>query len=203
MARLLPLFPLQLVVLPGEAVPLHIFEPRYREMVGEAAARNTEFGIVRATEQGIARTGCTVTVTSIPARYPDGRFDVITGGKRRFRILTLDEEKEYLRAEVEFFSDDGSDPPDHELLRRANGAFELLKAVVEKDPVKTDPEPDSFRMAELISDLDFRGMMIESCSENERLRMFADFAGPWLEKVQYTAYMKKKSPTNGAGHKKA
>ena len=95
MARLLPLFPLQLVVFPGAAIPLHIFEERYRDMVGEAEARGTEFGIVRTItrgeETGIAHTGCTVTVESVVNRYPDGRFDVITRGRRRFQIVSLDE----------------------------------------------------------------------------------------------------------------
>ena len=74
MAGLLPLFPLQLVALPGNPIPLHIFEPRYREMIGEAAAKGSPFGIVLAKEGGIVNAGCTVVVESVPTRYPDGRF---------------------------------------------------------------------------------------------------------------------------------
>src|SRR5208283_36795 len=101
MSRLLPLFPLQLVVFPGNLVPLHIFEERYREMVGEAETSGTEFGIVRTIahgeDNGIANTGCTVTVESVVKRYPDGRFDVVTRGRRRFQIVSLDDDKAYLR----------------------------------------------------------------------------------------------------------
>ena len=86
MSRLLPLFPLQLVVFPGSAVPLHIFEERYREMVGEAEAAGSEFGIVLAKDDGIVNTGCTVIVEDVLERYPDGRFDVLTRGQRRFEI---------------------------------------------------------------------------------------------------------------------
>src|SRR5580698_5846291 len=110
MARLLPLFPLQLVVFPGAAAPLHIFEERYREMVGLAEAEGTEFGIVRSIargdENGIASTGCTVTVESVRQRYPDGRFDVITRGRRRFQVVSLDDEKSWLRGAVEYFDDE-------------------------------------------------------------------------------------------------
>src|SRR4051812_31340685 len=103
MARVLPLFPLQLVALPGNAIPLHIFEERYREMVGEAEASNSEFGIVLAKDGGIVNAGCTVVVESVLQRYPDGRFDVLTRGQRRFRLLSLNEDKAYLRGEVEYF----------------------------------------------------------------------------------------------------
>lgn len=131
MARLLPLFPLQLVVFPGSAAPLHIFEDRYREMVGLAEAEGTEFGIVRSItreeEKGIASTGCTVTVESVRQRYPDGRFDVITRGRRRFRIVSLDDEKPYLRGTVEYFDDDESEHVPGELLNRALEAHERLR----------------------------------------------------------------------------
>jgi Lon protease-like protein len=113
MAKLLPLFPLQLVVFPGSATPLHIFEDRYKEMVGEAEAAGTEFGIVLARDGGIMNAGCTVLVESVLKRYPDGRFDVLTRGQRRFMIQSLNQEKEYLRGEVEYYSDDDSEsaPP--------------------------------------------------------------------------------------------
>ena len=110
MSGLLPLFPLRLVVFPGNQIPLHIFEPRYKEMVGEAAAAGTEFGIVLATSDGISRVGCTVVVEQIGNRQADGSFDVNTRGKRRFTILSLDQEKSYLRGEVEFFEDEDPVP---------------------------------------------------------------------------------------------
>src|SRR5580658_3874607 len=135
MARLLPLFPLQLVVFPGAATPLHIFEERYREMVGEAEAAGTEFGIVRTIargsgneqENGIASTGCSVMVESVVNRYPDGRFDVVTRGKRRFRIVSLDDEKAYLRGEVEYFDDEQVETVPGDLLNRALEAHERLQ----------------------------------------------------------------------------
>src|SRR5271154_7478276 len=102
MAKLLPLFPLQLVVFPRTQLPLHIFEDRYKEMVGEAIANQTEFGIVLAKEDGIVNAGCTVVVEQVVTRYEDGRMDILTRGARRFEIVLLNEEKVYLRGEVEF-----------------------------------------------------------------------------------------------------
>ena len=110
MKRLLPLFPLQLVAFPGSALPLHIFEDRYKEMVGEAEASGSEFGIVLTREGGIVNAGCTVIVEAVLQRYPDGRFDVMTRGYRRFEILALDQEKDYLRGDVEYFDDEDSSP---------------------------------------------------------------------------------------------
>jgi Lon protease-like protein len=206
MARLLPLFPLQLVAFPGAAIPLHIFEERYREMVGEAEARGTEFGIVRTIargeENGIANTGCTVTVESVVNRYPDGRFDVLTRGRRRFQIVSLDAEKAYLRGEVEYFDDEQADQIPGDLLNRALEAHERLHREI-GEPEKS-PEPGdalSFRLAEGIDDLDFRSLMLQSRSEPQRLRLFAQFVTDYIPRRQYAASMKKKAPMNGSGHK--
>jgi Lon protease-like protein len=208
MARLLPLFPLQLVVFPGAAMPLHIFEERYREMVGEAEARGTEFGIVRTItrgeENGIANTGCTVTVESVVHRYADGRFDVLTRGRRRFQIVSLDEEKAYLRGEVEYFGDEQSDQVPGELLNRALEAHERLHREIgdrEESPAPDAANDLSFRLAEGIEDLDFRSLMLQSRSEPQRLRLFAQFVTDYIPRRQYVASMKKKAPMNGSGHK--
>jgi Lon protease-like protein len=208
MARLLPLFPLQLVVFPGAAVPLHIFEQRYRDMVGEAEAGGTEFGIVRTIsrgeENGIAGVGCTVTVESVPARYPDGRFDVITRGRRRFRVVSLDDEKPCLRGVVEYFADDEPAHIPGELLNRALEAHGQLQRAIggnEDSPGAQDREDLSFRLADAIDDLDFRGMMLQTRSESERLRMFSQFVTEYIPRRVYAAHMKKTAPTNGSGHK--
>ena len=205
---MLPLFPLQLVVFPGGTAPLHIFEERYREMVGEAEARGTEFGIVRTIarddENGIANTGCTVTVESVVQRYSDGRFDVVTRGHRRFQILSLDEEKAYLRGSVEFFDDEATDEVPGELLKQARDAQERLRRELGKSSDTTDtPVHDlSFHLAEAIDDLDFRSLILQCRSEAERLRLYVKFTSDYIPRKQYTEHMQKKAPTNGSGHKR-
>jgi Lon protease-like protein len=92
-ARLLPLFPLQVVVFPRTQLPLHIFEERYKRMVGDAIREQSEFGIVLAKEDGIVNAGCTVTVDKVLKTYADGRMDIITRGRRRFEVLSLDQDE--------------------------------------------------------------------------------------------------------------
>ncbi len=202
-------FPLQLVVFPGAAALLHIFEERYREMVGLAEAEGTEFGIVRSItrgdENGIASTGCTVTVESVRQRYSDGRFDVITRGRRRFQVVSLDDEKSWLRGAVEYFGDEETEHVPGELLNRALEAHERLQREI-GDPDTASPAertgPDlSFRLAEGIDDLDFRSLLLQSRSEPQRLRLFTEFVTSYIPRRQYVAHMKTKAPTNGSGHK--
>src|SRR5437764_4107315 len=107
---LIPLFPLQVVVFPRTPLPLHIFEERYKEMIGNAIRDNSEFGVVLAREEGIVNAGCTVVVEKLLQMHPDGRMDILTRGRRRFEISSLNEEKEYLQAEVEFFDDEDFEP---------------------------------------------------------------------------------------------
>jgi hypothetical protein len=210
MARLLPLFPLQLVVFPGAATPLHIFEQRYREMVSEAEAGGTGFGIVRTIvrgeDSGLANTGCAVTVESVVNRYPDGRFDVITRGRRRFQIVSLDEEKAYLRGVVEYFDDEQAGQIPGDLLDNALEAYERLQRETgegaSSPPQGRAGRDLSFRLAEGIDDLDFRSLLLQSRSEPQRLRLFTQFVTDYIPRRQYAALMKKKAPTNGSGHKR-
>ena len=94
---LIPLFPLNVVLLPANILPLHIFEDRYKEMIGEAIANQTEFGMVQAAERGILNLGCTASVLQVLEKYPDGRMDIVCAGQRRFEVLYLHNQKSYLR----------------------------------------------------------------------------------------------------------
>jgi Lon protease-like protein len=206
MSRLLPLFPLQLVALPGSAIPLHIFEERYKRMVGEAEAAGTEFGIVLAKDNGIVNAGCTVLVETVLKRYPDGRLDILTRGQRRFLLRSVDQEKEYLRGEVTYFEDDDFEPVSPELREKALSAFKAVQAAHEEE---TDDDPDplhpllSFQLARAVRDLDFQSMMLRNRCEAQRLRHFIEFADEYVPRVLYTAKMKSLAPRNGSGHKPA
>ena len=92
---LLPLFPLDVVLLPGTPLPLHIFEPRYKEMIGECLANNTPFGVIRALDEGIAEIGCTAEIVTVTKEYPDGRLDLIADGRKRFEVLELNHERSF------------------------------------------------------------------------------------------------------------
>jgi Lon protease-like protein len=202
MSRLLPLFPLELVAFPGAAVPLHIFEPRYREMVGEAETNRTEFGIVLSRDGGIIRIGCTVLVESILQRYSDGRFDVLTRGQRRFEIQSINEEKDYLRAEVDYFGDADEKPAAAPLRAAALRAWRGLQAEQEHEPDEQDPLL-SFRIAPTIQDLEVQSNLLMSRSETERLQQIIAVVPRYLERREYVDRMRKIAPANGKGHKPA
>jgi len=203
MSALLPIFPLQLVVFPRVQFPLHIFEERYKEMVGEAIANHSEFGIVLAKDAGIVSAGCTVAVEKVLTRYPDGRMDIVTRGARRFEILAIDQEKAYLRGEVEFFNDDDEEPVSRELKDDAlNGYRELLESGESRgygDPELDDPQL-SFQIAQSIQDVDFQSWLLRERSAANRLRQLAEFLKSYVPRIKETSRMKELAPKNGFGH---
>jgi Lon protease-like protein len=98
----IPLFPLDVVLLPGMPLPLHIFEPRYKLMVGRCLNEKIEFGMILATSQGIASVGCTAEIVRKLRDYSDGRMDIIAEGRSIFRLDELLDEKEYYEGRVAY-----------------------------------------------------------------------------------------------------
>ncbi len=125
---LLPLFPLEIVLLPHECLPLHIFEPRYRTMIGNTIENATEFGVVQSSGGGLASAGCAARVARTTKRYDDGRFDIEARGTRRFRILSLDRSEEVLQGIVAYFEDDS---PAQASLARVETLIELAEQYAE------------------------------------------------------------------------
>ena len=203
-SALLPLFPLRVVVFPRTPLPLHIFEDRYKEMVGEAISGQTEFGIVLAREDGIVNAGCTVVVEKVLKRYADGRLDILTRGIRRFEVVGLNEEKSYLRGEVEYFDDEEQEPPPAELQQKAlthyRGLLETGELRSSTDPVLTDPQL-SFQLAQALQDVDFLSRLLRNRSEVDRLKQLAEYLSRELPKLREASRMKKLAPLNGHGTK--
>jgi Lon protease-like protein len=204
--RLIPLFPLQLVVFPRTHLPLHIFEDRYKEMVGDAIRDSSEFGIVLAKEDGILNAGCTVKVEKVLEMYPDGRMDVLTRGQHRFEIVSLNEEKEYLQAEVVFFDDEDLAPVPAEVRDLALANYRALSRLGSArghgDPDLQD-EQVSFQVAQAVPDLEFLSAMLRERSESGRLRQFNQFVAEYLPRQSALEHMKKLAPRNGHGPKPA
>ena len=175
---LLPLFPLQVVLFPGGELPLHIFEDRYKEMIGEVLRDRQEFGVVLASEKGVVNTGCTATVDKVLRRYPDGRLDILTRGRRRFEILLLNDERHFLRGAVEFFDDDSAEAAPPEILKLAvdgyNEMQQLLSEAALTEAESANPQL-SFRLAREVPDLALRQLLLTTRSEAERLRHLASF----------------------------
>jgi Lon protease-like protein len=204
--RLIPLFPLNVVVFPRTPLPLHIFEERYKEMVGNAIRDESEFGIVLAKEDGIVNAGCTVAVDKVLEMYPDGRMDILTSGRRRFEIASLNEEKSYLQGEVKFFDDEDFTPPPEELRRLAMEQYNALNALPGSrehlEPNLEDPQL-SFQLAQAVPDLDFRNTLLRQRSEAGRLKTLSAFLAEYVPKQRQIERMKKLAPTNGFGGKPA
>ena len=204
--RLLPLFPLPLVVFPRTRLPLHIFEERYKEMVGSALRDESEFGVVLAKDEGIVNTGCTVKVEKVLHQYPDGRMDILTVGQRRFEIHRLNEERDYLQGEVTYFDDEDSDaaPPELRDLAVTNyhALNELATARSHSEPDFADPQL-SFQIAQAVPDLDFVNALLRQRSEVARLKELNHFLGTYLPRQKSLERMKDLAPRNGFGHKPA
>ncbi len=195
--ELLPLFPLQLVLLPHNTVELHIFEDRYKEMIGEAIDAASEFGIVLAGEKGIVNMGCTAVVDKVLKKYPDGRMDIEVGGRRRFEILMLNEEKSYLRGAVEFFDDDDDTSAPMDLRDRALEGYKQLMELEEK-PFEIDPKvPLSFQIGRAVADLGPRQILLSTRSESDRLRQLAEYFPARIVRLEQTAHVKNVAPSNG------
>jgi Lon protease-like protein len=197
---LLPLFPLSLVLLPSTPLPLHIFEERYKEMMGDIIPGRREFGVVLAREGGVANIGCTATVEHVLLRYPDGQLDVATMGRRRFQILSLDDEKSYLRASVEFFNDDNAEAVPARLRGRAVAAYKKLREALQEQP-SIEPRLDdpqlSFQLAQFVEDPDHRQTMLGMKSEIERLEFFVRNLPDYLIKRERMLRARRVGPQNG------
>ena len=159
---LLPLFPLEVVLLPGTPLPLHIFEPRYKEMIGECLANDAPFGVIRALEEGIAEVGCTAEIITVTKEYPDGRMDLIAEGRKRFEVLELNQERSFLRAEVLLVPDEPNAAAQEEKIRAIQLHLEILSlAGAVQDLSAADQNQLSFYLAgSLPLDLDFKQKLL-------------------------------------------
>lgn len=197
---LLPLFPLPLVLFPRTPLPLHIFEERYRKMIGECLVGKREFGIVFASERGIANNGCTASIEQVVKKYPDGRLDIVTLGRRRFEVLTLNDELEYLRGEVQFFDDEDREPADDALKQRAVDTYRTLSALDEDEELPEADENEaqlSFLLAQPVQDLQFRQILLGLRSETARLKQLIEFLPGYVTKQQQISHVKDVAPRNG------
>jgi len=128
----LGLFPLPLVLLPEEQVPLHVFEERYKELIGECLEDESEFGLVYADDDGIRELGTRAGVVSVLDRFEDGRLNVVVQGRERFRLLELTDGRSFQTGDVAEVVDD-DDPADTDTVVRALALFERLRAATGSD----------------------------------------------------------------------
>jgi Lon protease-like protein len=208
MEGLIPLFPLDLVLLPEMPLPLHIFEPRYREMVGECLRDKKGFGIVRVKsggaarniERSIERCGCTAEIMDVVQNYADGRMDIFTIGRRRFEIRAINEERSFYQAEVSFIDDDAADTEDAEVRQCMLDLHTEVLTLISSEVTKVDEGSNelSFQLlAALPVDLDFKQTLLEMRSEAQRQQLLLDYYTKILPQLQTLAFRQQRSGTNG------
>lgn len=199
---LLPLFPLEVVLLPGTPLPLHIFEPRYKEMIRECLTNEAPFGVVRALEEGIAEVGCTAEIITVTKEYPDGRLDLIAEGRKRFEVVELNEERSFLRAEVLLVPDEPGALVQEERVKAIQLHLEILSlAGAVQDLSAADQNQLSFYLAgSLPLDLDFKQKLLAMRSEGERIQAVASYLESILPKLRRVARARQKAGGNGHGH---
>lgn len=140
--REIGLFPLSLVLLPGEQLPLHIFEERYRELIGECLDEERPFGLVYADDDGVREIGTLATVVEVTQRYEDGRLDIAVEGGERFRLLRMTAGRIFHTAEIEALEDVPSEVAAN-TVERANALYARLLALTGADlpaPAPDDPQ---------------------------------------------------------------
>jgi Lon protease-like protein len=182
----IPLFPLDMVLFPGAALPLHIFEERYKEMVAECLAERKPFGVVRSDGEQMAIIGCTATIVRVVKRYDDGKMDILCEGVQRFEIEGLDESRRFLQADVEFFEDEGagSTRPDREDCAALHFAT-LHLAGIEGPAMHVDLNaPVAFQLADALpSDLGFKQQLLASRSDADRTTKLREFYNEMLPRL--------------------
>ena len=197
MSTLLPLFPLDLVLLPGTPLPLHVFEPRYREMISECLAQKTPFGVVRAKDDGIAEIGCTAEIVAVTKQYSDGRMDIATQGGRRFEVMEVDQERPFLQADVLYLQDEPGNATAEELAQATKLHGEIM-SLAGGQPEGAEGQQLSFYLAgSLPLDLDFKQNLLGMRSEGERVQAIVSYFETILPSLRRTVHVRQKAGGNG------
>ena len=202
MASLIPLFPLDVVLFPGASLPLHIFEPRYKEMIAECLARHRIFGVVRLLEQGLAEVGCTAEIITVAKEYPDGRLDILTEGRQRFELVSVNQERSFLQAEVLLIDDEPGMPAEQDTSRALQLHSDLLAiAGARPDLSPADPSSLSFFLASSLPlDLDLKQKLLSLRSEPERLSQLIGYLETIIPNLRRAANARERAGGNGHVH---
>lgn len=195
------MFPLDVVLFPGAPLPLHIFEPRYKEMIGECLEQRIAFGMVRAQENALAEVGCTAVILDIVKKYEDGRLDIAAEGKQRFEIVQLNQERSFLQGEVLFFEDEPSEVGAVDLDTVVRLHEELFTILGQEAQVETGQPQVSFQLAnQLPVDLDFKQALLEMKSEARRVETLIEYYRATIPKIEKTLRARDKASGNGHVH---
>jgi Lon protease-like protein len=194
-----PLFPLGLVALPGELIPLHIFEERYKTMIDECIGSEREFGIVWLSDDGLREVGCACAIDRVLERMEDGQMNLIVRGTRPFRVLERQGHLPYPAGVIEFV-EDRDDDVDADLARGAHEAYaELVKRATDRDP-DTDELAgmSAYAMAATVDfGLDAKQGLLDMRSENARLRLVTRLFRAAIKRLELVDKVQERARSNG------
>jgi Lon protease-like protein len=194
-----PLFPLQLVALPTEYVPLHIFEERYKTMIADVLDRDVEFGIVWLAEDELKGIGCACEVARVLERFDDGRLNILCQGTRPFRLVERQEDLPYPAGTVEFL-DDKEESPDAATANRAQTSYAaLVEQATDKRPDADELGTlDAYAMAATVDfGLDAKQGLLELRSENARLRLVDRLFRAAAKRLEFMERAQERARSNG------
>jgi Lon protease-like protein len=199
LVRDFPLFPLGLVTLPSELVPLHIFEERYKTMIDRCLDEGSEFGIVWMAGDGLRPIGCACEIAEVVARLPDGRINLIARGTRPFRIEDRQEELPYPAGIVEFL-DDRAEEPDATAAEAAHAAYaELVDEATERTPdLEEIGGMSAYEMAATVEfGLDAKQGLLDLRSETARLKLVTRLFRAALKRLDFVNRAQARARSNG------
>jgi Lon protease-like protein len=194
------------VLLPSETVPLHIFEERYKTMIGECREADGEFGIVWLSDDGLREIGCTARVTQVLEELEEGRSNILVTGGRAFRLLRRIDDMEYPAGEIELLEDAQGAPEDEDEAALAAEAREryadLVEQVTDERPSAEDLEDlDAFGMAATIEfDAGSKQELLELLSERERLAFVRDLFVKTMRRLAQSEEAGELARSNGRIH---
>jgi Lon protease-like protein len=195
------LFPLNVVLLPGEQLPLHIFEPRYRRMVQDCLETDSPFGMLLALKDGIVRVGCTAEIQLVTKRYDDGRMDILSVGRQPFRVVELFHDHPLLEGKVEYLEDHDSriDPgAPQELVSLYETCYRLVFPGPPKEIDSLFSGSLSFAIAATLPvDLVWKQRILELRSEDERQQRLTRYLREWALHLQRVGTTRERSAGNG------
>jgi Lon protease-like protein len=194
-----PLFPLGMVALPSELVPLHIFEERYKTMIARCLEEGSEFGIVWLSDDGLRPIGCACEIAEVLERMPDGRLNLIARGTRAFRIEARQEELAYPAGTVEFLAD-RPEQPDSEAAEAAHTAYaELVEQATDRAPQADQVEAMSaYEMAATVEfGLDAKQGLLDLRSESARLRLVTRLFRAAIKRLDFVERAQARARSNG------
>ena len=200
----IPLFPLNIVLFPGMNLPLHIFEPRYKDMIHYCLENESDFGILLSNEKDLCQVGCTAKISHIIRQYEDGRLDIVTEGQQRFHVLEFLQANTYMEGVIEFFDDDSSEDLPDELLDNVLNAYQKMIHLQTRGvgAVKGifDPVRFSFIIASTLAlDLPEKQTLLELTSTTERIRKLDTALMHMLSQLEKQAALERRAGTNGHG----